>query len=63
MRIKVLANHTKPKGDVTIGYVDTTISYLRPHQQRITDFLLEKAGVKRSRPAQAAPVPLRLTGA
>jgi integrase len=43
--LKRLINH-KMSGDVTAGYVISDVERLRSPMQRITDFLLEKAGIR-----------------
>ena len=43
--VKKLVNH-KTKGDVTAGYVIIDVERLREPMQKITDYILEKAGVK-----------------
>jgi integrase len=37
--IKMLANHSLPKGDVTAGYIGAHTESLRASQQRVTDYL------------------------
>ena len=37
--IKMLTNHTLPKGDVTAGYIGPHTEALRASQQRVTDYL------------------------
>lgn len=45
--VKRLANH-KTKNDVTSGYIMVDVERLREPMQRITDFILKNAGVKKS---------------
>ncbi len=40
--LKALLNHSLPKGDVTFGYVSPSVESLRPHAQRVADFLEER---------------------
>jgi len=42
--IKLLVNHSVPRGDVTAGYLQTEVERLRPVQQMITDQLLVLCG-------------------
>jgi integrase len=37
--IKMLANHSLPKGDVTAGYIGAHVEALRASQQRVTDYI------------------------
>ena len=37
--IKMLANHSLPKGDVTARYIDSDVEALRASQQTVTDYL------------------------
>lgn len=43
--IKMLANHTLPKGDVTAGYISPHFEALRASQQRVTDYLAKLTGL------------------
>jgi len=45
--LKKLANHST-KGDVTAGYLVTDLERLRAPMQKITDFILEQAGIRKT---------------
>ncbi len=45
LSLKILMNHTLPEGDVTEGYIRPSVEHLRACQEKITAFLLDKAGV------------------
>jgi integrase len=50
--LKKLVNHST-KNDVTAGYIVSEIERLRQPMQRITDFMLEQAGISEARHKQA----------
>ena len=43
--IKLLTNHSLPKGDVTAGYINPSIDSLRKQQTRISEFILKSIGL------------------
>ncbi len=45
LSLKILMNHTLPETDVTEGYMRPSLEHLRRCQEKITAFLLDKAGV------------------
>ena len=42
--IKSLVNHAQPKGDITHSYIQVSVEHLRDAIERVTAFLLRKAG-------------------
>ncbi len=53
--LKALLNHKSDSSDVTSGYIVTTLDRLRQPMQRITDYILEKGGIKRAKAITAKP--------